>query len=449
MFTRRQALMSTLFGAGYVGLRALATGIPAAVLLNPRRVLADPSCAPGVQAKAQYIILSASGNGDPINANAPGTYDENPGIQHSADPLMVKTSFNINGQAYTAAAPWASLPQAVLNRLTFWHLMTNTPVHPNHPKVQKLMGATQGGEMLASLLAKNLAPCLGTIQSQPISLGASSPSEALTYGGQTLPIIPPLALKQTLISNPGALTNLQKLRDDTLTSLYAMYTNGASPAGQAYIDELVTSQAQVRNISQGLLSALDSIQDNLVPSQITAATTLIQMKVTPVIAVHFPFGGDNHRDTGFATETQQTVGLDAQGKVIGGVAAINLLMTALAGVTPTPLTDQVTFMSLNVFGRTVAAQDGRQHNPNWHTALTIGKGFNGGVVGGVMPMGSDYGAMAIDSKTGLGSKSGDITALNSLAMFGQTMLSAVGVDPSVISSEVMSGQVLSAALKTT
>ena len=39
-FTRRQTLMSALFGAGYVGLRALATGLPASFLLNPRRALA-------------------------------------------------------------------------------------------------------------------------------------------------------------------------------------------------------------------------------------------------------------------------------------------------------------------------------------------------------------------------------------------------------------------------
>ena len=41
-----------------------------------------PSCA---QSKAQYIIFSTSGNGDPINASVPGTYDD-PAIVHSPDP---------------------------------------------------------------------------------------------------------------------------------------------------------------------------------------------------------------------------------------------------------------------------------------------------------------------------------------------------------------------------
>ncbi len=77
MITRRQAITSTLFGSGYIGLRALATGLPASFLLNPRRALAaDPQPGCATQSKAQYIILTTSGSGDPINANVPGTYDD-------------------------------------------------------------------------------------------------------------------------------------------------------------------------------------------------------------------------------------------------------------------------------------------------------------------------------------------------------------------------------------
>ena len=43
MITRRNAILSTLFGTGLIGLRAIATGLPASFLLNPRRALAgDP-----------------------------------------------------------------------------------------------------------------------------------------------------------------------------------------------------------------------------------------------------------------------------------------------------------------------------------------------------------------------------------------------------------------------
>ena len=435
MITRRQALISTLLGAGGLGLRALATGLPASLLLNPRRALASPPPAGCSATTGQFIILNTSGNGDPINASVPGTYLD-PKIAHSLDPSMVPTPLMIQGQTYTAAAPWAALPQAVLDRTCFWHTMTNTPVHPKQPDVLKLMETTAADEMLPSLLAQQLAPCLGTIQTEPISVGATSPSEGLTYQGRALPIIPALALKATLTTPAGPLSTLQPLRDATLNQLYDLYKNGATTAGRAYIDSLVTSQQQVRNIQQGLLSQLSSIKDNTAPSQVLAALTLIQMKVSPVIAIHIPFGGDNHRDIALAAETAQTV---------AGVATIASLMSQLATA---GLSDQVTFMTLNVFGRTLGPTntDGRQHNPNHQVSVTIGKPFRGGVIGGIAPVGNDYGALAIDSKTGLASATGDVSAADSLGAFGQTMLAAVGVDAATISSLVSVGTPITGAL---
>jgi len=314
--------------------------------------------------------------------------------------------------------------------------VTNTPVHPQEPNVLKLMNATLSDEMLPSILAKQLAPCLGTIQSQPISLGAASPSEGLTYGGQALPIIPALALKATLTSPQGPLTNLQPLRDQTLNQLYALYRSGATQAQQAYIDSMVTSQHQVRSINQNLLSQLASIKDNSPASQVLAAITLIQMKVTPVIAIHIPFGGDNHRDIALAAETAQTV---------AGVQTIASLMAQLASA---GLSDQVSLMSLNVFGRTIGPgnTDGRQHNLNHQVSITIGKPFKGGVIGGVAPLDGDYGAVAIDSTSGSASPSGDIAPLNSLAAFGQTMLAAAGVAAGTIGTQIPGGKVVAGAL---
>ncbi|MCL2447775.1 MAG: DUF1501 domain-containing protein [Polyangiaceae bacterium] len=404
-------------------------------LLNPRRALADLPDGGACPSKAQFVILSTSGAGDPINASVPGTYDD-PQIVHSSASSMAPTSLTLLGQTYTAAAPWATLPQSVLDRTCFWHLMTNTPVHPREPDVLKLMETTQIDEMFPSILAKLLAPCLGTIQSQPISVGASSPSEGLTYGGQALPIVPALALKATLTNPAGPLTTLQPLRDQTLDQLYALYKNSASPAGKAYIDSLVTSQAQVRNINQTLLDQLSSIKDNSATSQITAAVTLVQMKVTPVIAIHIPFGGDNHHDVGLATESAQTV---------SGVAAIGQLMSALASA---GLTDQVTFLSLNVFGRTIGPgnTDGRQHNANHQVSISIGKYLRGGVIGGVAPVGGDYGALPIQSTTGEGTTSGDIAAVDSLSSFGQTVLASLGVDAVTIGQEILFGKVITGEL---
>jgi hypothetical protein len=160
------------------------------------------------------------------------------------------------------------------------------------------------------------------------------------------------------------------------------------------------------------------------------------MKVTPVLAVHIPFGGDNHRDTGLATEAAQTV---------SGVATLASLMQQLSAA---GLSDQVSFVSLNVFGRTIgpSTADGRQHNPNHQVSIVIGKPFRGGVLGAVAPVQTDYGATAIDSKTGQGSASGDVHAVDTLAAFGRTMLAAVGVDATSIAADIPAGQVIPAAL---
>jgi hypothetical protein len=436
LITRRHAIVSTLFGSGLVGLRALSTGLPTSFLLNPRRALADnsmPTCT--ARDKAQFIIFNTSGGGDPINASVPGTY-EDPKIVHSLDPALAPAPLSLSGQMHTAATPWGTLGQSVLDRTSFWHMKTSTPIHPKEPQVLGLMGATYAGEMLPSILAKQLAPCLGTIQSQPISLGATSPAEGLSYDGAALPIIPALALKATLTSSPGPLANLQPLRDQTMNALYDLYKNDATPAQQAYIDSLVTSQQQVRNINQNLLEALTSITDNSADSQVQAALTLIQMKVTPVIAIHIPFGGDNHRDPGLAAETAQTV---------TGVATIVSLMQQLAVA---GLADNVTFMTLNVFGRTIGPgnTDGRQHNENHQVSIAIGKPFRGGVIGGVGPVVKDYGAQNVDSKTGQASPNGDIAASDTLGSFGKTMLTAVGVDPTVVATQITSGKVIAPAL---
>jgi hypothetical protein len=436
MITRRQALLSTLFGTGMVGLRALATGLPTSFLLNPRRALAElPASGCSDPNRAQFIIFNTSGLGDPINANVPGSYDD-PNIVHSADPAMAPTALQILGKAYTAAAPWAALPQAVLDRTCFWHLMTNTPVHPKEPDVLSLMGSTAAGEMLPSLLAKQLAPCLGTIQAEPLCLGATTPAEGLSYSGSALPIIPALALKATLTSAAGPLTDLQPLRDETLNSLYDLYKNGATPRERSYIDSLVKSQREVRNLDQTLLDSLASITDNSPASQMLAAVTLIQMKVTPVISVHIPFGGDNHRDVGLADETSQTI------------AGVQTIATLLQMLESAGLSDRVLFASLNVFGRTLGpgTADGRQHNENHQVSITIGKALRGGVVGGLAPVGKDFGATAVDSQTGVSRSDGDISAGDTLASYGQTLLAAVGVDNAVIREQISSGKIVSGVL---
>jgi hypothetical protein len=434
MLTRRQALTSSLLGAGYVGLRALATGLPAGLLLHPRRALANMPTAPS---NPQYVIFMTSGLGDPINASSPGSYIPGGGVLNTPGGT---TTLALGGKSFTAGAAWKGFPTA---NTSFWHIMTNTPVHPKETDVLKLMDITANDEMFPSLLAKQLAPALGTIQAQPVCIGALSPSEGLTYDGQALPIIPALALKDTLANPTGPLTTpLQKLRDQTLNGLYGLYKDEATAEQKAYIDSIVTSQSQARKLNLNLLDNLSQIQDNTSNSQILAAITLIQMNICPVVSIHIPFGGDNHSDTGLATEISETQ---------SGVASLSYLMSLLE---KNGLTDKVSFVSLNVFGRTLASSasaNGRQHNPNHQVSIVIGKPFKSGVIGGLnpTPIDGDYGCLSIDPKTGAGTTStgsGTISPVNTLAAFGQTMLAGMGASSSSLAQNIPGGQVVTAAL---
>jgi hypothetical protein len=278
-----------------------------------------------------------------------------------------------------------------------------------------------------------LAPCLNTLQPQPVALGP----QPLSYSGQALPLIPPSSLKDTLGNPTGPLTKLQTLRDTTMTGIYDFYKNGASQTQKAYIDSMVTSQTQIRGMSQNLIGTLAGIPDDGTASQILAAVTLIQMNVAPVFTIQIPFGGDNHSDGNLSNEATQTK---------SGVASIASLMSQLQAVS---YQDKVSFLSLNVFGRTllinapgVPATNGRNHNPVHQVSLAIGKPFLGGVIGGVGRVGNDYGATAIQSSSGASSASGDIAPVETLGAFAQTVLQAVGGDPSIIGA----GKVINSVL---
>jgi len=470
--SRRDALFGALFGGSMLGLRSIVSGLPIRLLLDPKKAMADmqTTCA-GDPNKAQFIVLCTSGQGDPMSCDAPGTYDDpTTGIDLSSlvhpdvtqYDWMTPAPMQIGGVQYDAAGVWGQLAP-YLDRTTFCHIMTNTPVHPKEPDVLELMGATQYSEMFPSILSKQLAGCLATLQTQPLSVGATTPSEALTFGGQALPTIPPTALSATLTNQTSSsylgMTNLQSLRDSTLNDMYQWYSDSSqtTPAQRAYIDSLVTSQQQVRGIKQDLLGMLSGITANDNNGQITAAVALVLMGVAPVIAVHFPFGGDNHSDPlGFKNEATQHQ---------TGVAALVQLLTTLGN---NGLQDKVSILTLNVFGRTMAAYNtlGRQHNQFHQLSLMIGKPFKGGVVGGIggvdqngniVPVGSsklfDFGALPFDATSGKAQPNGGtgstiVQPLDQLASWGKTVLTAVGATSDQVNAAITSttAQVIQAAL---
>jgi hypothetical protein len=435
---RREVLLQGLFGAGFIGLRSLATGLPISFLLNPRSAKGAPPAA----AKPQYLIFSTSVNGDPVNANVPGTYNV-PGTTQPLHPPTFATpsSAMIGSTSYAMAAPWATLASPastggapVLNNTVFFHHGTYTVVHPNEHEVLALMGGTSNEDMMVSLFASQLGPALQTVQYQPISLGSNGASETITYQGRPQPNLTPLALASTL-TNPsptsvlGPLANLQHIRDHDLDALNALARSEGNTYQQAFIDQYANSQTQVRELSQSLMANLASIKDNTPASQVTAAIILIQMNVAPVISIHIPFGGDNHTDLELATETAQTT---------SGVATIFQLQQALAGA---GLQDKVSFAMLNVFGRNLLPPqgiNGRNHLGNHHCSVLIGSQFQGSVIGGIEPASGDFRAQSVDSTTGLGvaNGGGDVVFTDTLGSMALTLGQGLGVSPSYLTGNI-------------
>jgi hypothetical protein len=141
-----------------------------------------------------------------------------------------------------------------------------------------------------------------------------------------------------------------------------------------------------------------------------------------------------------------------------GIASIASLISQL-DATPTAtgkLSDIVTFISLNVFGRTMSttANDnsvGRGHNASHQVSLTIGNTLRPGVIGGIAQLTSgatigEYGALAIDPTTGGVATSGGIAPVETLASYGQTIMAASGIDDTTIATAITSGQIVKGAI---
>jgi hypothetical protein len=88
-----------------------------------------------------------------------------------------------------------------------------------------------------SIYAKHLAPCLGTVQSEPVALGAGgNATELLSFSGRTLPSVSPRQLKSLLSGNSNPLVQLREMRDVQLDQLYAMAKEGSNPVQMAFMD---------------------------------------------------------------------------------------------------------------------------------------------------------------------------------------------------------------------
>jgi hypothetical protein len=434
MLNRRQLLGSALAGAGLLGLRAMATGLPISFLLNPKSARADGTCANGDG--AQFLILSMSSSGDALNCNVPGTYDLPStfaaGSINHADPTdmsMTATPLTIGGQKWTAAKPWSTLPQSILDRSVFFHHSTGTANHGELGRVLELFGALRRGQWLPSYFAQNLQSCFNTVQVQPVTIGG----EQLSFQGQYLPKLTPTGLKAVLSGPTGLAAQLQSLRDDTLNKLNATLkqNRAQTTAERAYLDNMALSQVDLRTMIQQVATDLATITADDANNQVIAAALLIKMNVTPVVTIHLPFSGDNHTDNNFTNEATQTV------------ASVNSIKNLITKLTSYGLQDKVTFATMNVFGRMFDTQNGRGHNASHAMSLMIGKGFKGAVVGGLLPGGH---AADIDSSTGLAADGGDLAAADSLASVAKTLGVGMGLTDAQVNDQITSGVALHSVL---
>jgi len=427
--SRRGALaaLTTTVGGSLLA-RSIATGIPAHILANPLEATAQD------MPSGKFLILNSRNDGDPINCYVPGTYGHDL-VVRSADASMAETPMQLGSVSTSGAAVWANLPQDVLNKSVFFHHATYTPVHGELGRVQTLMESTEQNDMLVSLLSRELAPTLGTVQSDPVSLGAGG-SELLRAEGRTIGNVAPLSVRDALGGIAGALKDVTQLRDNTMDEIYRMYRDQGNAAQRTLLDAWARSRDEVRNVSDVLVSRLDALEGNGQDDQVRCAAVLAAMKITPVVTVNINFGADNHSDAGLVNETE---------KHQTGMASVQILMDELAALrSEGVLQHEVVFGSLNVFGRTFfkKGDGGRDHHAGHHAMVMIGEGLNPGIVGGIElnESGRDYIAQSIDSETGAGG--GDISFEETLGAAGKTLGAALGVSEERMDEMVTPGKVV-------
>ena len=420
---------------------SLATGLPASFLRTAGCRRREPDRAPpppGPTKNARFLILAMSRHGHPINANAPGSY-ESASIVHPIVPEAQPVPFTLAGAFVIGARAWSAMPQAVLDRTCFFHGRTGTLVHLDLPKVASLMGASRDDEAMASSFSTALAPALETVLRTPVSLLGESGFEEqrVMCRGRKLPNHDALAIRDILLDDHGSLAALRHLRDRAMDRLHARLSASGTPEEKAFVDGIAQSSREARDLGERLLGDLSGLSRGDADAQIVVATALIKLKVTPVVVIDIPFGGDNHSDPDLVGESTQ---------LVSGVRRITTLMARL---TELGLQDDTTYMSLNPFGRTLRALGtaGRNHLDH-HVSIIIGKGIQGGVVGGIAATGDgEFAPLGIDSSTGRASETAfDIAPEDTLPSLAKTVGANLGIARAQLDAAITRGKAVPAAL---
>lgn len=435
--SRRRLLQQVLGGAGYAGLRAMATGLPASFFLSG---FPSSQAMAAADEKKKFLIMSSATHGCPLNAYAPGTYDIDRTIR-SADPRMRAVQIEQFG-GVTGGLPWASLGNH-LNRSCFLHHRTYTNNHGALLKVLQLMGSARtaagsGTEQLGSLIASENAAGLGTLQRAPVPLQvAQAANLGYRFEGRALSQLRPVTLKSLIKPK----TSLTTLREETLGKLHSsMRQSSFTKAQKNWLDRYVQSRQMAQNIDDRVLGRLAAIERG-VRGDMNAAIALILMKVTPATSLFIPFGIDNHKDEEFLNETEAT---------LQGVEDLKYLFDSLqdAGIA-----NDVIFATLNVFGRTLHQENGRNHHGAHHAMFIWGEGVRPGIAGGLeltvdQKSGkfAGHAATPIDSMTGAGGEGGDIPREESLEAAAKTLAKLTGMSEERINKRIVGGKIIRSVL---
>lgn len=404
----------TLLGSGLgLGLVGLATGVA------PRWLRGGiPTARAATTRLPTTLILSVSQAGDPLNANAPGAY---PGeVTHPNDPEFVAAELELGSQTVTGAAVWGTLPAAMRHRMAFVHHRTLAVAHNEFDRVMRLSGTVRGRtgeggqEMLASAIAQENAPVIGTVQDKPVLLGP----ESLTFEGNQLAAGEPESVLALFAHEDPVFDSVRELRDRALDRIYGELKTSGTQAQRAFLDSVAISRERARELGDGLRALLADFEedsdDGGPRDQLRLAAALASLRFAPVITVNVPFGRDNHSDPELVREIRDTE---------AGVAHIGDLWNSLVAV---GLEDEVTFGMLNVFGRRLDQERsrGRDHHDEHNVLVVAGPNVRGGVVGG---LDDELRARGFDLATGRPSESG-VPAADTLPVAGATLMAACGVD---------------------
>ncbi|MCH9683993.1 MAG: DUF1501 domain-containing protein, partial [Deltaproteobacteria bacterium] len=383
-----------------------------------------------------------SSRGEPVNVNAPGSYVD--GAENNPDPDMAPTDVYLGGKAFTGAKPWAELPLALRERLQLFHHVSYTNAHIEYPKALECFGAVRGEdgngvESLPSAIAQECAGLLDTIQVEPVDLRRGH--RAVRFMGNPIPQTPPSAIVELFGGNPGQLDGLADLRDQHLDQLHASLREDGTDAERRFLDRYALGRSQAKAMGSQLGSLLSGISpgDDGPTAQAIAAVAMMKLNLSPVILLHFGFGGDNHKDEDLSEERLESV---------PGIEAIGTLWNELVGA---GLEDRATFATFDVFGRTLVRNDrgGRDHQANHHVMAMFGPRVRAGVVGGVHKVNDGnrpFSARPIDSASGVATDDGDVGLEDSLTAAAATLAAATGVDAERIQTRVTGGTVVTGAL---